>query len=586
MSLKPEFVALLRNNDIPSESTIREVKQSLKTPLIELQEIEMEIQRLYELVETMNLKRQGIQKIINDHNIILSPVRRLPLDVLHEIFFHTLPTHRNPIMTCSESPVLLTRICSSWRAVAFSSPRIWSKIHIPLPGDPSYSRAYGMVTDETSLSTRRQRFADLLQLRCDVVRRWLSRSGTCPLSISIHHPSTYSQSQNPKDDDLSHEMFNILLSCADRWSDIDLSMPEEIYNQLQGDMKPTAFPSLKSLQLNLYRQFHVNHIQSSPIKLLAAPGLCRITISAIQETFHMTGNPVQPIWNQLTHITFASATLDRYLHFLLSQCPNLIFGNFMVTSSHWPDEPIADKEDIFLPCLESLAVNDSGAHETMSMIFNAIKAPALTRLSYQWTFDRGPDDNLPLPSPTPVIPLLSNSTLISDLSLDGELSPQDIQECLRRGERVTRLAFGKPPRTNSSGQIFYPRLFDQDVVRPDLFDLKLLSIGSSPVTPLPRLESLEAYDLASLTDEDLLDLITGRINAFKRREIAALKFVKIYFQRRRQKDIAEEVSRLAKEAGVEVKLDLTYVPEGSRSLDRLSPSFGLTPNGCMWSSEI
>jgi hypothetical protein len=43
MSWKPEYVALLRNNDIPSESTIREVKESLQAPLIELQEIEIEI---------------------------------------------------------------------------------------------------------------------------------------------------------------------------------------------------------------------------------------------------------------------------------------------------------------------------------------------------------------------------------------------------------------------------------------------------------------------------------------------------------------------------------------------------------------
>jgi hypothetical protein len=189
MSWKPEYVALLRNNDIPSESTIREVKESLHAPLIELQEIEIEIQRLCELVETMKIKRKTIQKRIDDHNIILSPVRRLPLDVLHEIFFHCLPTHRNPIMSSSESPILLTHICSSWRAIALSSPRIWSKIHIPLPGDPGLYQENGLITDGTSLSRLFQRIAGVLKLRCDAVRRWLSRSGTCPLSISIYHPS-------------------------------------------------------------------------------------------------------------------------------------------------------------------------------------------------------------------------------------------------------------------------------------------------------------------------------------------------------------------------------------------------------------
>jgi len=582
MSFKPEFVALLGNNDIPSESTIREVTESLKAPLTELQEIEIEIQRLCELVETMKIKREAIQKRIDDHNIILNPVRRLPLDVLHEIFFHCLPTHRNPIMKSSESPVLLTRICSSCRAIALSSPRIWSKIHIPLPGDPTLSTGYGIITDETSLRSRRQRYTSLLQLRCDVVRRWLSRSGTCPLSFSITYPASQ---QDPKDDELPHEMFSILSSFADRWSDVDISMPEEIYNKLQGNMKPTTFSSLKSLKLNLQQTFPMNNAKSPPIQLLAAPGLCSITVSAFQTTLHITGNPVQPIWNHLTHIAFSSWIADRCFFALLRQCPNLVFGNFMVTSSHWPDEPNVDQEDTALPCLEALAVNDSGSHQTMIIIFNGIKAPALTNLSYYYTIP-SPYDGSTIPLPAPMIPLLSNSTLITDLLLDGELSSQDTQECLRRGERITHLVFGKPPRTDPSDHMYYPPFFDQDVVRSDNFDLKLLSVGSSAMAPLPKLESLEAYNLASLADEDLLNLITSRINAFKRGEIAALKSVKIYFQRRRQKDITEEVSRLAKEAGIEVKLDLVYTPGGSRFLDRFSPSFGLTSNDCMWSSEI
>jgi len=579
MSVKPEYVALLRNNDIPSESTIREVRESLKAPLIEIQEIEVEIQRLCELVETMKIKRKTIQKRIDDHNIILSPVRRLPLDVLHEIFFHCLPTHRNPIMTSSESPLLLTQICSSWRAIAFSSPRIWSKIHIPLPGDPSLNQG---ITDGTSLSLRCQRIAGVLQLRCDAVRRWLSRSGTCPLSISIYHPSSYSDLQTSKIEELSQEMFNILLSLADRWSDVDLFMPEDIYSRLQGNTQPATFSSLKSLKLNLYRNFHGNHFESPPIRLLAAPGLCSITISATQSTYDMIGKLVQPVWNQLTHITLASATIDTYFVFLLRQCRNLVFGNFMVVPSHWPVQPISeDQEDILLPCLESLAVNDSGSHETMTIIFSAIKAPALTKLSYRRTISSPFYDNSIIPLPAPMIPLLSSSTLISHLILDGQLSSQDTQECLQRGEQVTHLVFGKPPHPDMN----YPPLVDQDLVHPDVFDLKLLSIGSSPMAPLPRLESLEAYNLESLTDEDLLDVIMSRINAFKRGEIAALKSVKAYFQRPLQKDITEDVSRLAKEAGVEVKLYLAYAPLGSRFFDRLSPSFGLTLNDSIWSSE-
>ena len=294
MSLNPEFVALLQNNDVPSASTICEVAESLKAPLNELQEIEAEIQRLDELMETMKMKRQRIQKIIDDHNIILSPARRLPPDVLHEIFFHCLPTHHNPVMKRSESPLLLTRICSSWRAIALSSPRIWSRVYIPLPGDPRFPSDYSTITDETLLSIRRQRFSGVLRLRCDAVRGWLARSGTCPLSLSItyppypHYTTSYSDTQNSKYDELIHEMFDILRSFSDRWRDIDLSMPKNIYNKLQGSIvNPTTFSSLKSLKITLHPTPW--HSTEPLIQLLAAPGLRRINISAIQ-TSHMTGN--------------------------------------------------------------------------------------------------------------------------------------------------------------------------------------------------------------------------------------------------------------------------------------------------------
>jgi len=569
MYLKPEFSALLQNNDVPSELTILKVTESLKAPLNELQEIETEIQRLRKLMETMNIKRQSIQKIIDDHNIILSPARRLPRDVLHEIFLHCLPTKRNPTAEYSESPLLLTRICSLWRAIALSSPRMWSKVHIPL-SNPSSSLDYGMITDET---IRRQRFADVLRWRSDTVRRWLSRSGTCPLSLSIMHPDYHPGST--VDYEIAREMFNTLLSFADRWSDVDLSMPEDVYNKLQGRMDPTEFSSLKSLKVILHPKYHgANFVQPPPIQLLAAPSLCRITISAIWTTLRMTRNLVQPIWNHITHLTLASAIIDRYLLVLLRQCPNLVLGNLIVTASTWHNEPIVDQEEALLPCLESLAINDSGAQEMMTILFNAIKAPALTSLSYQWSNSPSHDeDNSTIPLPAPVIPLLKNSVLISDLLLDGVLSSQNTQECLRHGARITHVVFGKPPPAKALGRR------NPDMSRPDMFDLRILSVGPLDVSPLPRLESLEAYQLSSLTDEDLLDLITSRINAFKRGETAALKSVKIYFLRPRQQDITEDVSRLAKEAGIEVKLDLTYQPESP------SPSFGVTSNDCTWSSD-
>ena len=406
-----------------------------------------------------------------------------------------------------------------------------------------------------------------------------------PLSISITHPGSYSDTPNPKEEELCLEMFRILLSFADRWSDVDISMPDGLHNKLQANITPSMFPSLQSLKVNLLQLYSLNNIEATRIELLAAPSLRTITLRATL----LADIILRPIWNRLTHITFASSLNDIAFLVLLKQCPNLVFGHFVVNSIHWPAPMNVDRDDIILPCLKSFLINSSGARDIMSVIFKAIQAPALTRFSYyqpslhshELTDDNNIDPTILLPAP--VIPLLSNSTLISNLVLGGELSSQDIKEILRRGENVTHIVFGRPPPSNGSGP--FP-LMDPYVARPDTLDLKLLSITSPQETPLPKLESLEAYLIVSFTDEDVLDLIKSRINAFKRGEATALKSVKIYFQRRKQKDITEDVSRLAKEAGVEVKLDLVYAKEGSKFHDRLSPWFGLSLNDCSWSSEI
>jgi len=52
----------------------------------------------------------------------------------------------------------------------------------------------------------------------------------------------------------------------------------------------------------------------------------------------------------------------------------------------------------------------------------------------------------------------------------------------------------------------------------DRLDLRIFSIDSVATTLFPRLESLEAYHLSRLTDEDLLGVITSGINAFTRGE--------------------------------------------------------------------
>ncbi|KAJ7785455.1 hypothetical protein B0H14DRAFT_2958528 [Mycena olivaceomarginata] len=88
-------------------------------------------------ISELNEERSSVADYVEAHRALISPVRRLPLDMLQEIFVACLPTHRNCVMSASEAPVLLGRICSSWRTVVMQVFPLYTEAL----GSPPYRRA-------------------------------------------------------------------------------------------------------------------------------------------------------------------------------------------------------------------------------------------------------------------------------------------------------------------------------------------------------------------------------------------------------------------------------------------------------------
>ncbi|KDQ27363.1 hypothetical protein PLEOSDRAFT_1026266, partial [Pleurotus ostreatus PC15] len=64
---------------------------------------------------------------------ILAPIRRIPPEILAEIFVATIDdtTLCDPL-DYDEMPWLLGRVCHSWRMVTESTPKLWSRIRVEL----------------------------------------------------------------------------------------------------------------------------------------------------------------------------------------------------------------------------------------------------------------------------------------------------------------------------------------------------------------------------------------------------------------------------------------------------------------------
>ncbi|KAJ6580846.1 hypothetical protein B0H19DRAFT_891174, partial [Mycena capillaripes] len=119
------FAAQLGTNYCPKEEEIIDIKALLVEPTHRLKGLDKEIAELQKAIDKLATERELLEAFLEGHKALLSPVRRLPLDLIQEIFITCLPTRRNCVMSASEPPVLLGRICSSWRAISLSTPRLW-----------------------------------------------------------------------------------------------------------------------------------------------------------------------------------------------------------------------------------------------------------------------------------------------------------------------------------------------------------------------------------------------------------------------------------------------------------------------------
>ncbi|KAJ7460090.1 hypothetical protein B0H11DRAFT_167410 [Mycena galericulata] len=103
-------------------------------------------------IDDLLREKQLVQETIAQTQAYLSPIRRLPGELLRELFLWCFEGHP----CCAW---VLSAVCANWRRQALSIPRIWSKIRL--------------FTNQSSSP--------------DTIRLWLERSGpTVPLDIEIY----------------------------------------------------------------------------------------------------------------------------------------------------------------------------------------------------------------------------------------------------------------------------------------------------------------------------------------------------------------------------------------------------------------
>ncbi|KAK7006145.1 hypothetical protein R3P38DRAFT_2646713, partial [Favolaschia claudopus] len=122
-----DVTPLLRNNDVPCDFEIPYIHDILSTGQFEVDDLNIQIGHVVVVLARLVRKRDAALENIRQHRAIISPVRRLPAELVCEIASLSVARDRRP-------PWCLAQICRSWRSFVLGSSGLWTDIYIPSLG--------------------------------------------------------------------------------------------------------------------------------------------------------------------------------------------------------------------------------------------------------------------------------------------------------------------------------------------------------------------------------------------------------------------------------------------------------------------
>ncbi|KAJ7753818.1 hypothetical protein B0H16DRAFT_1544045 [Mycena metata] len=469
---------------------------------------------------------QAVYTYVQAHMALLTPVRRLPRDIIQEIFIACLPEDRNCVMSALEAPVLLGQVCSSWRTISLSTPRLWARLHIVeplLPREPSVSKQL--------------LHAEKHAQRIETTKAWLARSGECPLSLSF---SSESSQWGAEGVDAPNIFFQVLVLFARRWQDIRLVASPGALMHLSC-LREDDVPMLKSLDIRELRPpTEFNAVTPwEYFGLLSCPKMSSFTIHGGFQVASLLPLP----WESLTSLTIfgwgSSDRLNRHRALeILRKSPRLRVANLGITDEDGVSAPAVGECDTALELsdLHSLRIVCDPWIFIDNRLFSHLNLPKLRNLRVDI---RSPEA---VPADIYLFPFLRASPQLQNLEINFH----------RFSKRQLIDLFAALPSTIQELRLLDSPDGSLGENTPE--DHTLAALIPTPDRPLdeccPNLAVFDITYSVDVSDEALLRFITARMAV----QPAALRRVHIRFDRLRQLDICAKL-QLFLDSGLEVALE-------------------------------
>ncbi|KAF7345145.1 F-box domain-containing protein [Mycena sanguinolenta] len=149
------FAHLSATNEPPRDAELPLIRSIVQKTSARLASLDAEICRLKGRLSELEEERTALSVYLAQNRKILSPLRRMPPEILGEIFSWSQPSDHHPTFSTKNCHWVLTYICSAWRAVALSKPSLWSIIQV------SFSRGQRYPLEMVKVQIERARELDI-----------------------------------------------------------------------------------------------------------------------------------------------------------------------------------------------------------------------------------------------------------------------------------------------------------------------------------------------------------------------------------------------------------------------------------------
>jgi len=336
----------------------------------DMMDCDREILFFEELVLNLKKKKNDLAQYIAIYRSQVSPIHRLPVDILVKIFLlHQDRLYlqykfydRTPPANDSSSLLTLALVCKEWQSVILSTPQLWSRFNVTL------------APSRNARSTH------------NWVKLCLSRSAQLPLSFQVYINDKYIEEEVWEVRESVHVVDTLVMQCH-RWSYVVwitacdrgwFTFPLRVERPL---------PLLRTLKL-------VGGVAESPNRVGIFAGARSIRALAFDLSF--LGDIGNLSMRRVKHLHIVDWRSNRdtvFLRHIAKQCPRL--RSLKLSCTHGSEAPDLVKTEIRFEVLERLTL-EWFSWDDINDILSLLTLPSLRQLSLHYPGGDRHSENVPV----------------------------------------------------------------------------------------------------------------------------------------------------------------------------------------------